>query len=417
MDDKLALFGGTPVRSEPFSAWPYFDDRERQHLLKALESRNWGGYPFPSMLAERFGRKFAKAHGANHGVPCANGSVTMEIALQAMGIQAGDEVIVPAYTFAATATCAIRTNAVPVFVDVEERNYCMDPALVEAAITPKTRAIIPVHLGSSIADMDRILEIAKKHGLVVIEDCAHAHGGQWRGMGVGSMGDFGSFSLQSSKLMTSGEGGVLTVKDDVLRQKVMSLINCGRKEPGYDGFEEQLFGGNFRMSELQIAVALAQTERLEEVTDKRAKMHAYFKETLHAQVQGLRVLDTDPRVTRLHCYQTIMRYDPQAFAGVHRDRVLEALAAEGVHFHGDFYEPLYRIDIMNAKSSRWPMLRERYGEGILGHPEICCPVTEKAAYHESVWMHYPYLSGTQKDVDDVVAAIVKVQKNAADLRK
>lgn len=413
---KLALFGGTPVRDEPFSPWPYFDDKERQYLNKALESRNWGGYPFPSPLAEKFGRKFAKAHGANHGIPCGNGSITMEIALQAAGLQAGDEVIVPAYTFMATAAAAIRTNCVPVFVDVESRNYCMDPDAVEAAITPKTRAIIPVHLGSSIADMDRLVEIAKKHGLVLIEDCAHAHGGQWRGMGVGSMGDFGSFSLQSSKLMTSGEGGVLTVKDDLMRQKVMSMINCGRKEPGYDGFEEQLFGANYRMSELQIAVALAQVERLEEVTEKRAQGHAAFKALLHGAVEGLRVLDTDPRVTRLHCYQTIMKYQPEAFAGVPRDRFLEALSAEGVRFHGDFYEPLYKIEIMNAKSSRWPMLRERYGEGILGHADIRCPVTEKAAYEEACWMHYPYLSGGQKDLEDVVEAIAKVQANAAELR-
>jgi L-glutamine:scyllo-inosose aminotransferase len=415
--DTLALFGGTPVRSEPFSPWPFFDDRERQHLLKALESRNWGGYPFPSALAERFGRKFAKAHGANYGIPCANGSVTMEIALQAMGLKAGEEVIVPAYTFMATASCVVRTNGVPVFVDVEPRNYCMDPAAVEAAITPDTRAIIPVHLGSSIADMDRILDIAKKHGLVVIEDCAHAHGGQWRGMGVGSMGDFGSFSLQSSKLMTSGEGGVLTVRDDVMHQKCKSIINCGRKEPGYDGFDEQLFGANYRISELQVSVALAQTERLEEVTARRATMHEYFKQTLHAQVPGLRVLETDPRVTRLHCYQTVMQYDAAAFAGVHRDRFLEALAAEGVRFSGDFYEPLYRIDIFNARSEQWPMLRKRYGEGILGHSELCCPVTEKAAWHEAVWMHYPYISGSKQDVEDVVTAIKKVQDHAAELLK
>jgi len=416
MSEELALFGGTPVRSTPFAPWPYFDDRERTLLMQALESRNWGGYPFPSPLAEDFGERFAKVHGARHAIPCANGSVTMEIALQAAGIRAGDEVIVPALTFMATAACAIRVNAVPVFVDIEPRNYCMDPAAVEAAITPKTRAIIPVHLGASIADMDRLLEIARRHGLVVIEDCAHAHGGQWRGQGVGSMGDFGSFSLQSSKLMTSGEGGVLTVQDEGNMQRCMSLINCGRKEPGYDRFEGQLFGANYRMSELQIAVAMAQLERLEEVTQRRARMHARFKELLHGAVQGLRVLDTDPRVTRLHCYQTVMRYDPEAFAGVPRDRVLEALDAEGVHFSGDFYEPLYRIDLMNATSDHWPMLRERYGDGILGHPEIRCPVAEKAAYEEGVWMHYPHLSGTEKDLEDIVEAVAKVQRLAHRLR-
>lgn len=409
--DKLALFGGTPVRTTPFSPWPFFDDKERQYLNAALESRNWGGYPFPSGLAARFGAAFAGVHGARFGIPCANGSVTLEIALQAMGLEAGDEVIVPAYTFMATASCVVRCNGVPVFVDVEPRNYCMDPAAVEAAITPKTRALIPVHLGASIADMDRLMEIAKKHGLVVIEDCAHAHGGQWRGQGVGSIGDFGSFSLQSSKLLTSGEGGVLIMNDDVLRQKSMSLINCGRKETGYDGFEGQLFGANYRMSELQIAVAMAQVERLEEVTLRRAAMHDYFRDLLHREVPGVHVLDTDPRVTRKHAYQTIIRYDSSAFEGVHRDRFLQALEAEGVELSGHFYIPLYQIDIFNARTAQWPMLRERYGDGILGHPEISCPVSEAAAYDEAMWMHYPHLSGTRKDVEDIVAAFAKVRKN------
>jgi L-glutamine:scyllo-inosose aminotransferase len=416
--DKLALFGGTPVRTQKFAPWPQFDDRERKYLAAALESRRWGGYPFPSPMATEFGRRFAEYHGVRFGIPAANGTVTLEIALRAAGIKAGDEVITTCYTFMASAACAVHLNAVPVMVDVEDRNWCIDPAAVEAAITPRTKAIIPVHLGHQIADMDRICAIAKKHGLVVIEDCAHAHGGQFAGRGVGSMGDFGSFSFQSSKLMTSGEGGALTCNDDVLRQKAMCLINCGRKEPGYDGFEEQPFGWNFRLSELQLAVLMGQMDRLDEVTRQRAGMFAYFKETLHAEVKGLRVLDTDPRVTRQHAYQTLMRYDSAAFAGIHRDRFLEALEKEGVDLDGTFYIPLYHIPIFNAKSDEWPMLRDRYGDGILDagmSGRISCPVAEKAAYEEAVWMHYPHLMGTRKDVDDVVAAIAKVQRHAAEL--
>lgn len=414
--EKLALFGGTPVRSEPFAPWPQFDERERKYLLAALESRRWGGYPYPSPMSMEFGRRFAEYHGAKYCLPAANGTVTLEIALHAAGLKAGDEVIVPALTFAATAAAAVRQNGVPVFVDIEPRNFCMDPDAFEAAITPRTKAVIPVHLGASIADMDRIMEIARRHGLVVIEDCAHAHGGQWRGQGVGSMGDMGSFSFQSSKLMTSGEGGCITTSDDILRQKCMSLINCGRKEPGYDGFEEQLFTGNYRLSDLQVAVLMGQMERLDEVTRKRAEMHAYFKQVLHAEVKGLRVLDTDPRTTRLSAYQTIMKFDSEAFAGIHRDRFLEALEKEGVELDGPFYIPLYHIPIMNATSDEYPALRARYGEGILSATDISCPVAEKAAYEEAVWMHYPHLSGTRKDVEDIVAAIAKVQRLAGDLR-
>lgn len=411
---KLALFGGTPVRTEPFSPWPQFDEREEKYLLSTLRSRKWGGYPYPSKLSVQFCRRFADYHGANHCVLAANGSVTLEVALKAADIKAGDEVIVPNYTFAATAACVVRCNAVPVFVDIEERNYCIDPDLVEQAVTPKTRAIIPVHLGSSCADMDRILDIAKRHNLIVIEDCAHAHGGQWRGMGVGSMGDFGSFSFQSSKLMTSGEGGAITIKDGIHLQKAMSLINCGRKEPGYDGFDGLMFGWNYRLGDVHVAILQAQMDRLDEVTMSRQKMAAEFRELLHSNVKGLRVLEPDPRQTRLHAYQTVMKYDPTQFGGVHRDRFLEALEAEGVGFHGDFYTALHEHELMDAKSDQYPMLRERYGDGIHS-VRGNFPVSVKAGYHEAVWMHYSYLSGTRKDLEDIVEAILKVQSNVGEL--
>jgi dTDP-4-amino-4,6-dideoxygalactose transaminase len=412
---KLALLGGTPVRTEKFSPWPEYDEREEKYLLDTLRSRKWGGYPYPSELSVEFCERFAKYHGANHCVLAANGSLTLEVALKAAGIKAGDEVIVPNYTFAATAACAVRVNAVPVFVDVEERNYCINPDLVEQAITPKTKAIIPVHLGSSCADMDRIMEIARKHNLIVIEDCAHAHGGEWRGMGVGSIGDFGSFSFQSSKLMTAGEGGAITIKDDMHRQRAMALINCGRKEPGYDGFEGSVFGWNYRLGDVHVAILMGQMDRLDEVTKKRSVMADAFTKLLHENVKGLTVLATDPRVTRKHCYQTVMKYDSKFFKGVHRDRFIDALEAEGVGMHGDFYTALHEHELMDAKSSEFPMLRERYGDGLHSCKSGQFPVSIKAGYEEAVWMHYSYLSGTHKDLQDIVEAIAKIQANAEEL--
>lgn len=411
---KLALFGGTPVRTKPFSPWPQFDEREERNILETLRSRKWGGYPFPSKLSVEFCRRFADYHGARHCVLASNGSVTLEVALKAAGVKAGDEVIVPNYTFAATAQCAVRCNAVPVFVDIEERNYCMDPDLVEKAITPKTRFIIPVHLGSSCTDMDRIMEIARKHNLIVIEDCAHAHGGQWRGMGVGSIGDFGSFSFQSSKLMTAGEGGAITIKDDTHFARAMSLINCGRKEPGYDAFDGLVFGWNYRLGDMHVAILRAQMDRLDEVTLARQKMADAFIKLLHENVKGLRVLDVDPRVTRRHCYQTVMKYDPSYFRGVHRDKFLQALEAEGVSLDGDFYTALHEHELMDARTSEFPMLRERYGEGIHS-VKGNFPVSVKAGYHEAVWMHYPHLSGTTQDLEDIVTAVLKVQSNIDEL--
>lgn len=411
---KLAIFGGTPVRTEPFAPWPEYDDTERQALLKVLESRSWGGFPFPSPLAAEFGRRFAEYHGARFGIVCANGSVSLETALRAGGIKAGDEVIVPAYTWIATAACAVHVNAVPVFVDVSPKNYCMDPEALEAAITPRTRAVIPVHLGSSVADLDRILEIARKHDLLVIEDCAHAHGAMWRGKGVGSYGDFGSFSFQSSKLMTSGEGGAIITSNEVYAKKCMSLINCGRKEPGYDDFEGLLFGWNNRLSDFQVAILLAQLQRLKEATKRRAEMYDYFCKLLHSEVRGIRVLERDPRITEIATYQVVMRYNREAYGGLHRDRFLEALRAEGVDLDGPFYLPIYQSPLFNARSDEWPMLRERYGDGVL-EAKISCPVAEKAAYEEAIWMHYPHLMGTKKDIEDIVEAIKKVEDHFEEL--
>jgi len=411
---KLALFGGTPVCTRPPTSWPEYNENEHRNLVDVLESRNWGGYPFPSSLAKDVAGRFAEFQGARFGILCSNGSVSMETALRAAGIKAGDEVIVPAYTWVATASAAVHLNAVPVFVDIESRNFCLDPNAFESAITDRTRAVIPVHLGSSVADMDRIIEIAREHDLIVVEDCAHAHGAAWRGRGVGSMGDFGSFSFQSSKLVTSGEGGIILTSDQEYAHRCMSLVNCGRKETGYDGFEGMCFGWNNRLSDLQVAVLAAQVGRLREATIQRAEMLGYFRETLHSRIRGIRVLEPDERMTATATYQVIMRYDKSEFKGVHRDRFLQALLAEGIEMDGPFYVPIYQSTLFDARSDEWPMLKERYGDTVFG-ADIQCPVSEKAAYEEAIWMHYPYLRGSREDIEDIVAAMEKLQEYAEEL--
>ncbi|MBZ0253649.1 MAG: DegT/DnrJ/EryC1/StrS family aminotransferase, partial [Candidatus Methylomirabilis sp.] len=263
---KLALKGGEPVWKGPAPQWPVYDDRERKALEAVLVSRNWGGFPEPNTHAKLFAEKFAAFQDAKHGIACANGTVTLEACLRAAGIKAGDEVVTTPYTFVATAGACVALNAVPVFADIDPDTFCLSPEAVEAAITPRTRAVIPVHLGSTIADLDRLKEICAKRKLTLIEDCAHAHGGKWRGKGVGSHGDFGSFSMQSSKIMTGGEGGVVTVNDDLLAQRVHSFINCGRKETGYNDFEGEILGANYRITEWSAAVLLCQLERLPEQT-------------------------------------------------------------------------------------------------------------------------------------------------------
>jgi dTDP-4-amino-4,6-dideoxygalactose transaminase len=416
---KLALFGGTPVASTPPRVdWPLYDEREERYLLEVLRSRMWGGFPSPSPKAAAFGERFAQHHGAEHGICVTNGSVTLEVALTALDIEAGDEVIVPCYTWIATAVCAVHTNAVPVLVDVDPDSYCIDCDQVEAAITDRTRAIIPVHLGANMADMDRIMDIAKRHDLAVIEDCAHAHGSQWRGRGAGSIGDIGSFSFQRSKLMTSGEGGALITSSDDLAQRCHAIVNCGRKEPGYDAFEGTPLGVNARLTDFQAAILLAQLERLPEATRIRAEAAEYLAKGL-AEVGGLVPLAKDERITTRAAYQLVSKYDPDAFGGVHRDVFLSALEAEGIDADGPFYVPLPDHPLFTAESRHWPMLRARYGEGIKDARDrgvFDLPVATNAAYNEAVWLHYPYLMAGREKLDQIIEAVAKIRANVDELR-
>ena len=246
---KLALLGGGKTFGLPWPKWPVFTDEDERALLEVLHSRNWGGYPSPNKRASAFAESFAKAHDAKYGICASNGTVTLEVALRAAGIEFGDEVIVTPYTWIATAGAPVMVNAVPVFADIDPDTYCLDPEQVEALISDRTRAIIPVHLGCSIADLDVFVKLAQKHDLVLIEDCAHMHGAKWKDKGVGSYGHMASFSFQSSKLMTAGEGGIILTSDDISHQRCQSMVNCGRKEPGYDGFDGDLFSGNYRITE------------------------------------------------------------------------------------------------------------------------------------------------------------------------
>src|SRR5581483_3129075 len=224
----LALLGGTPVRSRPFVRWPVFDDRERRALDEVLESGVWGGY-HPKI--KQFEEAFASFHGARYGVSTANGTVSLEAALLAAGVGSGDEVIVPTITFIATAAAVLRVGAIPVFADIGP-DYNLDPGRVREAITPRTRALIPVHFAGRPADMDAFGEIAAAHGITIIEDAAHAHGAAWKNRRVGTFGDLASFSFQQAKNLTAGEGGIVIGNSRALMETVRSICNQGRRSGG-----------------------------------------------------------------------------------------------------------------------------------------------------------------------------------------
>src|SRR5215471_18190626 len=258
---KLAITGGKALRKKPFTQWPIATKTEAAALREVLESTLWGGQPFPGRHAAAFAAKFAQLHTAKYGQCVNTGTVAIQAALKAIGIKPGDEVIVPAYTWEGTVGPVLLVNAVPVFVDVDPDTYCINVRLIERAITPKTKAILPVHLGMRFADMDEILRVARNHNLKVVEDCAHAHGGKWRGKGAGSMGDLGAFSFQSSKLITSGEGGAVITNNLEYMELVQSYINAGRASLT-DKFHHRIVGFNYRLGEFQAAVLDAQIDRL-----------------------------------------------------------------------------------------------------------------------------------------------------------
>jgi dTDP-4-amino-4,6-dideoxygalactose transaminase len=323
---ELAITGGAPVRSEPYPEWPHGDDEDVAAVEEVVRGGRWGGFPEPGPKAAAFEQAFAAYQGARYGVLMANGTVTMEVALKALGIGWGDEVIIPALTFAATVYAPMAAGALPVIVDVTPETWTIDPALVEAAITPRTRAIMPVHLGHQMADMDRIMEIARSHSLAVVEDCAHAHGQRWNDRGAGCIGDFGSFSHQSSKIMTAGEGGSLLTNDERLARLAHSIIDCGR--PKDEAEKEYTFGANYRLGELQAALLLVAMRRFPEQQAQRAELGSYFEE-LAAQVPGIRVMPHDPRISRWSFYRYVVAIDPERFAGQLRPVPAFALATAG----------------------------------------------------------------------------------------
>jgi dTDP-4-amino-4,6-dideoxygalactose transaminase len=385
------------------------DERDVEAVARAVRSGRWGGFPEPGPLAAELSARFAAYQGAGHGVAMCNGTVTMEVALKALGIGWGDEVIVPALTFAATPYAAMAAGACPVFCDVAPHTLTIDPDAVDAAVTPRTRAIMPVHLGHQMADMDRLMEIARRHSLAVVEDCAHAPGQRWRDQGAGAIGDFGSFSHQSYKILTSGEGGSLLTGDEDLARRAHSLIDCGRpKDPAE---KDYTFGANYRLTELQAALLLVALERFPAQQAERAE-NARVLQELAAGVPGVRVLPPDRRITRWSFYCYVLLIEPEAFAGATNGPVCEALAAEGVGCWPG-YPPMSRYDLFQPGLSRLPVAVEHAER--LDPARMSFPVAERLALRQAVYLDENVFRAGRRGVEDAVEALAKVQRHAAEL--
>ena len=387
---------------------------EMAALKDVLTSSKWGGQPFPGKHASLFAKKFAKTHTVKYAQCVNTGTVAIQAALKAVGILPGDEVIAPAYTWEGTVGPVLLLGAVPVFVDVDPDTYCLDARLIEKAITPKTKAILPVHLGMRFADMDEILRIAAKHNLKVIEDCAHAHGGMWKGKGAGSMGDLGAFSFQSSKLITSGEGGAVITNNLEYMEMVQSYINAGRASVT-DEFHHRIIGFNYRLGEFQAAVLGPQLDRLPKQSKLRDQNMAYLEKRLKG-TPGIGLLKPDPRITRRAPYGYVLKYFSDQVKDIPRAAFVAALQLEGISCDGLFYEPVYKSSLFPVKAADVPALSWGREKPLDLRTMYSCPESEKAAYSEAVWFMHQMFLGSTKDVDAIADGIHKVLENIEEVR-
>ena len=406
---KLAMDGGIPVRNKPYPNWPIWGDEEINNLTDVVKSGKWGS--LKGTKVKEFEEKFAAYHQAKFGT-CINSCTTaLRIALLAADIQTGDEVIVPAYTFIATATAIVEMGAIPIFVDIDPKTYNIDYTSAEKAITEKTSAIMPVHFGGRAVDMDIITGLKEKYHLKVIEDAAQAWGAEWDKNRVGALGDAGCFSFQSSKNINAGEGGIILTNDELIDKMAKSHSNCGRSNDGA-WYEHYYFGGNYRLTEFQAAVLLAQFGRYEELLTIRQNNLNYLNKKLK-EIEGIEILEENPRNSVHASHLFIFRYKKDGFTGKSKTVFIDALRKEGIPASPGYSLPLYKQPVFMNKAFG---PRGKKINLPVEFSSFYCPETEKACFEEAIWLTQNVLLGEKNDMDDIVNAIIKIKENAQELK-
>jgi perosamine synthetase len=412
---KPALLGGKPVRTGPFPSWPVIGESDEKAWMEVLRSGKWfRGY---GQQVNRFEEVWAKTNGSKHCVATANGTSSLWAALEAVGVGPGDEVILPPYTFIATLNVVLLQYALPIFVDTDPETFQIDARKIEAAITERTRAILPVHIGGSPADLDTILAVGAKHKIPVIEDACQAHLAQWCGRNVGSLGTAGCFSFQASKNLNSGEGGAILTSDPELAQKCYAFHNnCrGRNIAGYNFEYMGRRGANVRMTEFQAALLMSQMTRVEEQSKVR-EQNAQYLTALLKQIPGIMPAALYEGVTRSAYHLYMFRYQSESFAGLSRAKFLQALNAEGVPCMAG-YSPLNKEPFLKAQLGSGTC-RKLFSADIMNGWEqrTQCPENDKLC-QEAVWFTQTMLLGPRSDMDHIATAITKIRVYAAELAK
>lgn len=425
---SLALLGGSPVHTTAWPVWPQNSPLEEEAALRVLRSGEWWRNSFgesitcaddntePVSEAARFELAFARLQDCRYGVSNANGTVALEIALRAAGVGAGDEVIVPPYTFIATATAVLMVGAVPIFADIEPETCNLDPQKVSQAITPRTKAIIPVHFAGLPANLTALLAIAAQHGLTVIEDCAHAHGGKYRGQGIGSLGKMGAFSFQGSKNITAGEGGIVTTNDRPAAELAQSFVWGGRVR-GSGWYGHVNLASNLRMTEIQAAILSAQLQRLPGWFATRQRNGQRLDSYLRG-IRGVQPLAA-PEAGSTHAYHLyLFRYFPEHFNGLSKARFVQALEAEGIPASPGYGYPLYRNPVFLEKRfwpGGYPLTPGVHDPVDYAAFAETCPAAERACSSEIVWLPQSSLLAGPGDMEDVAAAVEKIRDCSKEL--
>jgi len=404
---KPALIGGTPVRSQPFQSWPVITSNDEQIWMEVLRTKRWNR--LNGTYVDQFEKTWAERVGAQHCVATSSGTSALATSVNALEIGPGDEVIVPPYTFVATINAILLQHALPVFVDSDRDTFQIDARKIEAAITKRTRCVLPVHLGGASADLDTILSTAKKHSIPVLEDACQSHLGEWRGRKVGTLGDLGCFSFQASKNLNSGEGGAIVGNSATLIEAARSFHNQGRAAPDA-GFAWARNGDNRRLTEFQGALLLTQLSRLEEQSRTRETNAAYLTKLL-GEIPGIQPARMIEGCTRNAYHLYMFRYAATQFSDLPRQRFLKALQAEGVPCSPG-YSPLNKEPFLKQT------LNSRGFRHIYSDKEIkaleernICPENDKLC-QEAVWFTQNMLLGSKGDMEQIADAIRKVQKQS-----
>ena len=417
--DDLAILGGKKTREIPFPKHPMIGEEEKKQILEVLDSGNLSTFvaaPGENFLGGKkireFEDKFATKFGTNFAVAFNSASSALHAAVVAVGVNPGDEVIVPSYTFTSTATSALMHNAIPTFCDIKEDTYCLDPIKLSSVYSNLSKAIIPVHLFGHACDMDEIMAFAKEKNLKVIEDCAQSPGGIYKDGYLGTIGDCGVFSFQETKNMTTGEGGMLITNDENIATIARMVRNHGEMiEPTQKSrsYVSEFLGWGYRMTELEAALGIAQLSKLDYFNSERIKLAEYLSSEIN-KIDGLKHVKYD---FVKHVYYVFAFSFNEEKIGVSRNKFCESLNAEGIPCGAGYVKPLYMNPLYLEKRS----FAFKHYTGKFEYYKGLCPVTEKLHEEKVVTIAIVRPPATIDDMNDIVTAIEKILNNKEKLQK